>query len=155
MSGALSLEPLLRGWGAFKPLIEVRSFSMKPPSEGECCDSDAEWSGSKSSPCESGAAEMIRSVGCNRSHSMVAPGQFTKKRYLQSVDLGGLSFLELAKRTARASWRDAVFGQGSRMAFYHFLAIFPALLLLLALAARMPGMGAESKDAILNLSRPI
>src|SRR3954454_11285695 len=80
---------------------------------------------------------------------------FTKKRYLQSVDLGGLSFLELAKRTARASWRDAVFGQGSRMAFYHFLAIFPALLLLLALAAGMPGIGAESKDAILNLSRQV
>jgi membrane protein len=71
------------------------------------------------------------------------------------VDLGGLSFLELVKRTARASWRDAVFGQGSRMAFYHFLAIFPALLLLLALAARLPGMGAESKDAILNLSRQV
>jgi uncharacterized BrkB/YihY/UPF0761 family membrane protein len=41
------------------------------------------------------------------------------------------------------------------MAFYHFLAIFPALLLLLALAARLPGMGAESKDAILNLSRQV
>src|SRR3954454_1580861 len=80
---------------------------------------------------------------------------FTKTRYFQSVDLGGLSFLELTKRTARASWRDAVFGQGSRMAFYHFLAIFPALLLLLALAARLPGMGAESKDAILNLSRQV
>ena len=78
---------------------------------------------------------------------------FTKTRYVQSVDLGGLSFLELVKRTARASWRDAVFGQGSRMAFYHFLAIFPALLLLLALAARLPGMGAESKDAILNSLR--
>jgi uncharacterized BrkB/YihY/UPF0761 family membrane protein len=71
------------------------------------------------------------------------------------VDLGGLSILELAKRTARASWRDAVFGQGSRMAFYHFLAIFPALLLLLTLASRLPGMGAESKDAILNLSRQV
>src|SRR3954454_16884552 len=74
---------------------------------------------------------------------------FTKTRYVQSVDLGGLSFLELAKRTARASWRDAVFGQGSRMAFYRFLAIFPALLLPLALAARMPDSGAASKDSIL------
>jgi len=71
------------------------------------------------------------------------------------VDLGGLSFLELAKRTARASWRDAVFGQGSRMAFYHFLAIFPALLLLLVLAARLPGAGLELKDTILDLARQV
>jgi uncharacterized BrkB/YihY/UPF0761 family membrane protein len=71
------------------------------------------------------------------------------------VDLGGLSFLELAKRTARASWRDAVFGQGSRMAFYHFLAIFPALLLLLTLAGRLQGTGIELKDTVLDLSRQV
>ncbi|MFL6417289.1 MAG: YihY/virulence factor BrkB family protein [Bryobacteraceae bacterium] len=77
------------------------------------------------------------------------------ERYVHSVDLGGLSLVELGKRTARASWRDAVFGQGSRMAFYHFLAIFPALLLLLALAALLPDRGVQLKDTILDLARQV
>jgi uncharacterized BrkB/YihY/UPF0761 family membrane protein len=45
------------------------------------------------------------------------------------VDLwtrGGLSWRELLKRTWCERWRDAVFGQAARLAFYHFLAIFPS-----------------------------
>lgn len=42
--------------------------------------------------------------------------------------LGGLSLREVLRRTIRESWEDAVFGQGGRMAFYHFLALFPSLL---------------------------
>jgi uncharacterized BrkB/YihY/UPF0761 family membrane protein len=45
--------------------------------------------------------------------------------------LRGLSWRELAKRTARRSWQHEVFGQAARLAFYYFLGIFPALLLLL------------------------
>ena len=39
--------------------------------------------------------------------------------------LGGLSLFDLLRRTVRECWQDEVFGQGGRMAFYHFLAIFP------------------------------
>ena len=53
--------------------------------------------------------------------------------------LGGLSARELVKRTARQTWQDDIFGQAARLAFYHFLAIFPVLLLLLIpLAHRQP-----------------
>ena len=52
--------------------------------------------------------------------------------------LGGLSVRELLRRTWAESWHDAVFGQAGRMAFYHFLAIFPSLLILLAFARHIP-----------------
>jgi membrane protein len=52
--------------------------------------------------------------------------------------LGGLSVWELMTRTLQESWEDSVFGQGGRMAFYHFLAIFPALAVLLAASAHVP-----------------
>ncbi len=71
------------------------------------------------------------------------------------VDLwsvSGLSLWELLRRTAREAWQDSVFGQGSRMAFYQFLAIFPTLLVLLALAARVPHVGDFFKRLLQDLS---
>jgi membrane protein len=65
---------------------------------------------------------------------------------------GGLSLPELFRRTAQESWHDAVFGQGGRMAFYQFLAIFPSLLVLLALSERVPHLGGHVGDAIQDLS---
>ncbi len=47
--------------------------------------------------------------------------------------LRGLSWRELVRRTCRRSWEHEVFGQAARLAFYYFLGIFPALLLLLVL----------------------
>ncbi len=69
--------------------------------------------------------------------------------------LGGLSLFELLRRTARHSWKDAVFGQGSRMAFYQFLAIFPALLMFLAICARVPHFNDHMKDALQHLSSQV
>jgi membrane protein len=66
--------------------------------------------------------------------------------------LGDLSLWELLRRTARETWQDSVFGQGSRMAFYQFLAIFPSLLVLLAAAARVPHVGDSFKRLIQDLS---
>jgi membrane protein len=51
---------------------------------------------------------------------------------------GGLSWRELVLRTWRESWEDAVFGQAARLAFYHFIAIFPALLLLFFALVNFP-----------------
>jgi membrane protein len=65
--------------------------------------------------------------------------------------LGGLSLSELLRRTARESWQDEVFGQGGRMAFYHFLAIFPSLLLLFTISARIPHVGDHTKGALQDL----
>jgi membrane protein len=65
--------------------------------------------------------------------------------------LGGLSVPDLLRRTARESWEDSVFGQGGRMAFYHFLAIFPALLVLLAIGAHVPRLGGNLQSALGDL----
>jgi membrane protein len=54
--------------------------------------------------------------------------------------LGDLSISELVGRTLRESWRDDVFGQGGRMAFYQFLAIFPALLVGYTVARHVPNL---------------
>ncbi|HLK50309.1 MAG TPA: YihY/virulence factor BrkB family protein [Bryobacteraceae bacterium] len=69
--------------------------------------------------------------------------------------LGGLSLWELVRRSAREAWDDSVFGQGGRMAFYQFLAIFPSLLVLLAVAARVPHLGESFKRLIQELSEQV
>jgi membrane protein len=69
--------------------------------------------------------------------------------------LGGLSLPELLRRAARESWQDAVFGQGGRMAFYQFLAIFPSLLVFLAISARVPHLGLHVKSTLQELSRQV
>ena len=43
--------------------------------------------------------------------------------------LADYRFANFYTATIRESWEDAVFGQAGRMAFYQFLAIFPALLI--------------------------
>ena len=57
--------------------------------------------------------------------------------------LGGLSWRELFKRTLKDSWEDEVFGQAARLAFYHFLALFPALLLAATILGRLAGTGSD------------
>jgi membrane protein len=57
--------------------------------------------------------------------------------------LGGLSWRELLRRTVKESWEDEVFGQAARLAFYHFLALFPALLLAATILARFSGTGSD------------
>jgi len=69
--------------------------------------------------------------------------------------LGGLSLSELLRRTAREAWQDSVFGQGGRMAFYQFLAIFPSLLVLLVVAARVPQVGDFFKRLLHDLSEQV
>lgn len=66
--------------------------------------------------------------------------------------LGGLSLSDLLRRTARESWQDSVFGQGGRMAFYQFLAIFPSLAVFLFLGARIPHLVDSLKNALQDFS---
>lgn len=64
--------------------------------------------------------------------------------------LGGLSWRELVVRTWRESWEDAVFGQAARLGFYHFLAIFPCLLLLFLVLANFPPAEAQLRNMLLD-----
>lgn len=69
--------------------------------------------------------------------------------------LGGLSLPELVRRTIRESWQDEVFGQGGRMCFYHFLAIFPSIVVFLAFAERVPHLGDQTRNALQDLSNQL
>jgi membrane protein len=69
--------------------------------------------------------------------------------------LGGLSLYDLLRRTVRESWQDEVFGQGGRMAFYHFLAIFPSLLVLFTISARVPHLGDHMMSAFQDLTKQV
>jgi membrane protein len=62
--------------------------------------------------------------------------------------LGGLPIRELLKRTVRESWDDDVFATAAQLAFYHFLAIFPVLLLLLIPLAWLSSTGAEMRTML-------
>jgi len=74
---------------------------------------------------------------------------------LELRSLGGLPLWDLVRRTARETWEDSVFGQGGRMAFYQFLAIFPSLLVLLALAARVPQASEFLRRLFQDLSQQV
>lgn len=64
-------------------------------------------------------------------------------------DLGGLSVAELVRRTVREAWEDEVFGMAGRLAFYHFIALFPLLLLLLMPLVRLARTG-EAMQQLLS-----
>jgi membrane protein len=66
--------------------------------------------------------------------------------------LGNLSVVELLRRTLRESWRDDVFGQGGRMAFYQFLAIFPSLLIGFTIVTHIPHLSDHLRHSLSDVS---
>src|SRR4051812_21363146 len=64
--------------------------------------------------------------------------------------LRGLSWQQWIRRTCRRSWEDEVFGQAARLAFYYFLAISPAVLLLLLLLQLFASTGSELRNTLLD-----
>lgn len=69
--------------------------------------------------------------------------------------LGGLSVFDLLRRTIYESWRDDVFGQGGRMAFYEFLALFPTLLIAFTVITHIPHLAPHLRNTLHDLSRQI
>ncbi|HEV2463751.1 MAG TPA: YihY/virulence factor BrkB family protein [Acidobacteriaceae bacterium] len=72
-----------------------------------------------------------------------------------SWKFGGLSLIEILRRTVRESWKDEVFGQAGRMAFYHFLAIFPILFASLVLLMQAPHLRDSLERAIRDVSNQV
>src|SRR5581483_9781624 len=83
------------------------------------------------------------------------PTTFQTEAMVNLWSLGGLSWPELIKRTWRETWQDAVFGQAARLAFYHFLAIFPSLLLLFFLLVKLEATGPELRQIVMETFRQI
>ena len=64
--------------------------------------------------------------------------------------LRGLSGREWIRRTCRRSWQDEVFGQAAQLAFYYFLAMSPAVLLLLLLLKLFASTGSGLRNTLLD-----
>jgi membrane protein len=58
----------------------------------------------------------------------------------------GLSWAELFRRTWKEIWRDEVFGQAARLAFYLFLAFVPSLLLLWLMLTKVAETGVDLRN---------
>ncbi len=73
----------------------------------------------------------------------------SKKERLSPWKLGGLSLRELGKRVWNSINDDDVFGRSAQLAYYFFLALFPALIFLTALLGLLAGPGTRMHDSLL------
>ena len=87
-----------------------------------------------SSRCEFWAIAAIWRVGMAR-RSMAGSAFAFSRVVMETVPL---SWLELARRTWREVSEDDVLGLAAQLSYYFFLALFPAILFVLALASFFP-----------------
>ena len=64
--------------------------------------------------------------------------------------LGGLSAKELGKRVWREQDRDDIFGRAAELAYYFFLAIFPALIFATSVLGILAGPGTQLRNSLLQ-----
>jgi membrane protein len=70
--------------------------------------------------------------------------------------LGGLTWRQLGRRVWGEMGKDDVLGRSAALAYYFFLAIFPALFFLISLLGMAAGPGSELRENLLNtLSRMV
>ena len=79
-----------------------------------------------------------------------APVPESKRERLSPWKLGGLSAKELAKRVWKSVNDDDVFGRSAQLAYYFFLALFPALICVTALIGLLAGSSAKLHDSLLS-----
>src|SRR4051812_40311181 len=73
-----------------------------------------------------------------------------RRRQPSSWRLGGLSVRQLAIRVWTAANNDDLFGRSAQLAYYFFLALFPALICLTALIGMLAGSGTRLHDSLLT-----
>ena len=64
--------------------------------------------------------------------------------------LGGLSWRELVVRLWRALNEDDIFNRSAQLAYYFFLAVFPALICLTSVMGLLAGSGSRLHEALIN-----
>lgn len=76
--------------------------------------------------------------------------QEEKREQLSPWTLGGISLPELGKRVWKSTLDDDVFGRSAQLAYYFFVAVFPALIFLTALLGLLAGPGTRLHDSLLT-----
>src|ERR1044072_5469389 len=72
-----------------------------------------------------------------------------KKAVASLWKLGGLTPIQLSKRVAHEFVKDDISGRSAELAYYFFLAIFPALLMIVTLLGFFLGPGSSVQSAML------
>ena len=81
----------------------------------------------------------------------VDPGTSRKaKPRFSPWQLGGLSVKELLKRVWKSANEDDIFGRSAQLAYYFFLALFPALIFLTATLGLLAASGKRLHDTLLG-----
>ena len=83
-------------------------------------------------------------------HRHPKSGQSKQEESLSPWKLGGLSATELAKRVWKSVNDDDVFGRSAQLAYYFFLALFPALICVTALIGLLAGSSTKLHEALLS-----
>ena len=73
-----------------------------------------------------------------------------KREQLSPWKLGGLSVGELAKRVWKSINDDDVFGRSAQLAYYFFLALFPALICITALIGVFAASSAQLRQSLMS-----
>jgi membrane protein len=73
-----------------------------------------------------------------------------KRERLSPWKLGGLTAKELAKRVWASVNDDDIFGRSAQLAYYFFLALFPALICITSLIGLLAGSSAHLHDSLLR-----
>lgn len=85
-----------------------------------------------------------------REASAARPQPPERQEELSPWKLGGLSAVELGKRVGKSVRDNDIFGRSAELAYYFFLAIFPALFFLTALLGLIAGPGTQVHQTLLD-----
>lgn len=94
------------------------------------------------------AGQSLRSADDQGNSVLKNPAQ--AKERLSPWKLGGLSVKELSKRVWKSANGDDIFGRSAELAYYFFLALFPALIFLTALFGLLAGSSSQLTASLLN-----
>lgn len=93
--------------------------------------------------------EHIRQVHPEHAEVAQSGGQAPREE-LSPWKLGGLTVKELAKRVWGSLNNDDVFGRSAQLAYYFFLALFPALIFLTSILGLLAGPGTQLHDSLIR-----
>jgi membrane protein len=86
----------------------------------------------------------------SRRFGTMSPTTEGKRERLSPWKLGGLTVKELSRRVWNSVNDDDIFGRSAQLAYYFFLALFPALICVTSLIGLVAGSGTHLHDSLLR-----